>query len=472
MTSFLPVSESVLVSASEYDNVYQSASNTLKSASRVINAQTYQVSLPNMHLNTKQMIDLPTGQLLSTTVLVLKFTRAQIGITSLCLRPQWMYDAIEYVEYAFAGSERLLISGAHMLQKHLADCESGQKRESMMLLNGAAQLSGSAGAVIPPVDVVGYVNLYLPFSNMSSARCIPFDASLLSRPVRVSIKFAQSSSLFTVPVGQTLNALAPTQFAEAYIMCKTGLLKDEADSIRDLVGPMGNSQYTYGYIYPLGFESSEAVQHYPETGTQKASVRVTGFQNGSIGAIDLWLRLEGYEYGAGPTVVNTRNSVMNRNLSLKMRNIEILYAGQQIWTSPDEIDLMMALSEYPVNNTFGLTTFINDASLATNPPEDLSATSVWYHCQLTQFNETFFSNLVQNGINVTNNTIEIRFHTPELSEVFAVIPQWDGVVTAIANPTYKLLANINYQAGILIQKGAAQTTFAPPIPVLASTLSF
>jgi hypothetical protein len=470
MTSFLPVAESVLVSASEYDNVYQSASNTLKSASRVINAQTYQVSLPNMNLNTKQTLDLPTGQLLSTTVLVLKFTKAQIGIANLVLRPQWMYDAIEYVEYAFAGSERLVISGAHMLQKHLADCESGQKRISMMDLNGTPYLSG-ATAVVPAIDVIGYVNLYLPFSNMSSSRVIPFDASLLSRPVRISIKFASTSSLFCVQFGQTLNPLAPTAFTEAYIMVKTGLLKDEADSIRDLVGPMGSSQYSYGYQYPLAFESSEAVPHYPETGTQKASVRVTGFQNGSIGSIDLWLRLEGYVYGAG-VVVATRNSVMNRNLSMKMRNIEILYAGQQIWTSPDEIDLMMALSEYPVNNTFALTTFNNDSNLVTNPPEDISATSVWYHCQLTQFNETFFSNLLQNGINVTNNTIEIRFHTPELSEVFDIAPQWDGVITTVSAPTYKLMANINYQASILLQKGSAQTVFSPPIPVLASTLSF
>ena len=148
MTSFLPLAESVLVSASEYDNVYQSASNTLKSASRVVSSQTYQVNLPNLNLNTKQIIDLPQGLLLSTTVLCLKFTKAQIGITNLILRTMWMYDFIDYIEYAFAGSEKLVISGAHMLQKHLADCESGAKRESLMDLNGGYNASGNT-AVTP-----------------------------------------------------------------------------------------------------------------------------------------------------------------------------------------------------------------------------------------------------------------------------------------------------------------------------------
>jgi len=481
MTSFLPLAESVLVAASEFDTVYQSASNTLKSASRVVSAQTFRVDLANRDLGGTQMVDLPQGQLLSTTVLALKFTKEQIGIANLSLRDEWVYDAIEYIEYAFAGSEKLIISGAHMLQKHLADCESGAKRAAMMDLNGNTISSGSTPE-IPVVDVVGYLNLYLPFSNVSSSRVIPFDSGLISRPVRITIKFAQASSLFCVPVGQTLNALAPKFFASAYIMCKTALLKDEADSIKDLVGPMGSSQYSYGYIYPLGWESSETVGHYPASANTKASVRIQGFQNGSVGSIDLWLKLYGYNYtGTGvavSTAVTTRDSIMNRNLMLKMRNIEVLYAGQVIWASPDEIDIMFSLSEFNTANTFPINTGQNNFAV-TGTVVPTSTTSTFYHVQLSQFHESMFTNLVQSGTNFTNNTVEIRFNTPELSELPAIAPEItrtaasgnpvDAVITA---PTYKLFANLNYQASVLIAKGAASTVFAPPIPVLASTLSF
>ena len=256
-------------------------------------------------------------------------------------------------------------------------------------------------------------------------------------------------------------------------MVKSGLLKDDQDSIKDLVGPMGSSQYTYGYQYPLGWESSEIIQSYPASGTAKASVRIQGFQNGSVGSIDLWLRLNSYALGDSPTsVIQTEGTIMSKQLMLKMRNIEILYAGQVIWSSPDDTDLLFSLAEFPVNNAYSSTTYNNDAVTATNPPEVINTVNYFYHAQLSQFNETFFSNLVQSGVNLTNNSIEIRFNTPELSEVFDIIPTWDGTSSTVAIPTFKLYANINYQAGILVSKGAAQTTFAPPIPVLASTMSF
>ena len=132
----------------------------------------------------------------------------------------------------------------------------------------------------------------------------------------------------------------------------------------------------------------------------------------------------------------------------------------------------MSLSEYPVNNAFGLRTGKALSSAPTAAAGEKSSTSYWYHVQLSQFNETFFSNLVQSGVNLTNNTIEIRFNTPELSELTDILPQGDTDSEEATAATYRLHVNVNYQAAILTAKGAASTTFVPPIPVLSSTLSF
>ena len=113
MTSFLPVAESVLVAAAEYDNIYQSASNTLKSASRVVASQTYRIDVPTKNLGTTQTVDLPQGHLLSTTCLAMKFEKGDFAAGNVNLRHQWGFDCIDYIEYAFAGSvERAGARGA------------------------------------------------------------------------------------------------------------------------------------------------------------------------------------------------------------------------------------------------------------------------------------------------------------------------------------------------------------------------
>lgn len=475
MTSFLPVAESVLVAGQEYDNLYQSASNTMKSASRVVAAQTYRIDMPNKNMGATSVIDLPQGQLLSTTMLALKLDGAAGNwAAGVNVRESWGFDAIDYIEYAFAGSEKLVLSGQHMLQKHMADCESSGKRTAISDLSGA-KIKG-AGAVVEP-DPTAYVCLYLPFSNVNSSRVIPFDSSLLSRPVRITIRLAQREAFYAPAVpGDPVPAAAQSTFSDAYIMVKTGTLKDDGDSIRDMVGVMGSSQYTYGYMYPLQYTSSDEFGG-KTARTDKQSVRITGFQNGSVGSMDIWLELVEYNdalLGAG-TVRRCVNSLQNRQLMLKLRNLEVLYAGQQIWTSPDDTDLLMSLAEYPVNNAFGASSACNVVAGA-GVDDGLALTSYWYHVQLSQFNETFFSNLVQSGVNFTNNTVEIRFNTPFDSELQKVVPYLltgtrAGAAT-ISNPKYRLHANINYQAGILVAKGAAQTTFVPPVPVLSSTLSF
>lgn len=473
MTSFLPVAESVLVAAQEYDNLYQSASNTMKSASRVVSAQTYRIDLPSKNMGTTSVVDLPQGQMLSTVGMMFKLPKdAAYWASTTNLRQGWGFDAIDFIEYAFAGSEKLVLSGQHMLQKHMADCESSGKRSALISLAGEA-ITGAGVALSE--EPVAYINLYLPFSNVNSSRVIPFDSSLLSRPVRITIRLAQRASFYapTIPSAAIL-ASAASLFSDSYLLVKTGTLKDDADSIRDMVGMLGSSQYTYGYQYPLQFQSSEEFDG-KTSSSDKCSVRITGFQNGSVGSMDLWLELVQYNdaLAGGGTVRRCVDSLLNRYQMLKMKNIEVLYAGQQVWTSPDDMDLLMSLSEYPVNNAFD--TSVQRSVNSAAPVAGTASKSYWYHVQFSQFNETFFSNLVQSGVNFTNNTVEIRFNTPSAYEIEKVVPFLLVVPSSTAqtsNHKFRLHANINYQAGILVAKGAAQTVFTPPIPVLSSTLSF
>lgn len=475
MTAFIPVAESVGVAASEYETAYQSASNTLKAASRIVAAQTYVASLPSLQMGSRQILDLPMGQLLSTTVLVLKLDKTTLNAATYWnLRGNWGYDAIQWIQFEFGGSEKLLITGRHMLQKHLSDCESGSKRVSLVELGGEQKniTTTSAGYTEDPI---AYIPLYLPFSNVSSARVIPFDGNIINRPVRITVQFASYTDLFCVPPGQTLGAV-PRQFSTGYIQVKTAMMKDPADSIKDLVGMNGSSTYNYGYQFPLNFESSEEIGAKPDKGNP-ASVRLSSLQNGSISSISLWLELYAYtlnKVGQTEVKVYTNTSTLNRNYMPQMRDITVLYAGQIIHTSQDQIDRMFSLSEYPVDSSFTPKTAVADITNNTNTPTEVAGApkSFWYQVMLSQFNDTYFSNLIQTGVTITSNQLEVRFNTPPVEEILKYAPVTYGANSVISEPIFKLHANVNYQASIMVAKGEARTVFQPPVATLAGSVNF
>ena len=124
-----------------------------------------------------------------------------------------------------------------------------------------------------------------------------------------------------------------------------------------------------------------------------------------------------------------------------------------MWQSDDEVDALMALSEYSAGSGF-------DSVVGTTPEK-----SRWYHVQLSLQQESYFTNLIQHGANLVNNSIEVRFHTPELSEI--VVP----TAGTVAGATFRLYSNVNYQAAVRVAKGSAYLDFVPAIPLLQGTIS-
>ena len=470
MTAFLPPSANLDVNSQNFDNVYQSESNQLMSVVRVLTGQCAKISLPSKAFGTQTTIDLPQNMLLGHTTLNLVMNASNIPTTT-ALSQGWGYTTLEWMEYQFANSERLRIEGVHMFIKNIADVESGEKKNSVISLGGEIYNGGSA-AEIAGKKVEAYVSLYLPFSNMSSARVLPFDSQIISRPVQLTLQFRQAREIFTAnsaELGVPGGIQYPSQFDDAYVMCKTMVMIDgRSDSIAAQVSMGGGNKYTYGYIYPLAFtNSSDFLGVAPSENKGKISVKMERFLNGSLQSIDVFV--ERLSFDSTPTSRYNGFSAYNRLAKMaQISNAQLIFSGQCIWRSDNNSDKLMNLSEYPTTTDYE----INDWSVnRTYSPTAGYLTQTkncgWTHIQLSQLNERVFTNLTETGVVLVSNQVLLEFNTPELYQLSEDFES-DGVVAPDSQPLYRLHAVYNYTGGVRVADGSCNLVFQPPQQALPS----
>jgi len=465
MATFVPVADEVDVAFKLYDNAYQSTNNVKKSVTRVINNNNVKETLMNYNLDGNSSVDLPQNVLLSNVLLVMKFSKGDLPVGAV-MEKGWGYRAIRNIEFSYANSQILRYNGRNLLIKNLEDCETLGKRESLMELGGSPY-SGVRESVAG-AELVAAINIYLPHSNMSSDRCIPFDSSILDRPCRIKIEFNDAKTLFKKMGNDVI--VYPSGFKEAYVVVKSGLLYDgPSTSIRSKVGRGGGSKYSYGYIYPQSFSSGDVKQGVSVDQNSKVTFRLDDFLNGSLVSMNLWL--ERVTVG-GPDADGQRYLSTLPHTSqyyTPMTNLEITYASQAIYRADDTVSELINLTEYTVDGQFKVAMI---PLYLTNPvggAVTFPVTSKWTHVQIAQFNETYFSDLIQTGVQLVANQVMITFNTPTIEEVNATYGA-DVPDTAVAagQPFYRLHGNWNYQAAVRTGDGNTELLFGPVMKSLPS----
>lgn len=469
MASFIPVSDNIDVSNKLWDNAYMSSSNTMQSSVRVIHNNNVKETLSNFTLGGATSIDLPQNVLLTSTIITMKFRGNASDLPVLAsLQSGWGYRAIRYVEWTFANSQPLRYTGEALYIKNLADCESGEKRKSQLNIAGEAW-AGGASSVRPAAGVSASVNIYLPFSNLSASRNIPFDASILDRPVNVRIEFVRPEELFTYSAtnAAAVIPLLPKSYADSYLTQSTSLFVDGfSDSIRNEVGRGGMGKYSYGFIYPQVFVSGDIKQGVAASQNSKVSFRLDNFLNGSLQSMDLYLERVSLADDASATLQG--NVPYNKTQYYPMSNIELSYAGNVIYRADDKVSKLINLSQYTVDGDADTTGYVlSNITMPATGFVPVSTQSSWTHIQFSQFNETFFSNLIQSGVLLVANQVMITFNTPELDELVTI----NGGTPQATQPWYRLHANYNYQACIRTANGATEQLFNPPLRLIGSQVN-
>lgn len=474
MTSFLPLVQSVPVASSVWENVYMEESNMRKARTPVINSQVVKTDFNSKSFQGRGQIqvELPQGPLLSHAMICLKIDKGKLPQKAY-LRKGWGYRAIRNYEIRTGGQTNLRVYGRQLQVKALSDCETNEKRERMLELGGP-EYKGDP-ATVKGSDIVAYVHVYLPFSNLSAGKFLPYDSGILNKPISLHFEFEDAKNVFSYAAADagTVEPALPAQFKENYFMVQTALMAlGPGESIRPDVGPNGDAQYNYGWIYPSEFTSQEFTGH-PKSGNGTLqTVRLESFPNGSLQSIDLFL--ERTSLGISGTDVPIGDCANNEIVYETLRDVELRYGGQVIYRSDDDSNKLMALSEYTTANIVSVN-FPNMSNLTTAAAFSVSGrTASWVHIQLSQFNENngLFKNLLQDGVSAVNNMMEVRFHTPELDELsngldggspqpLGDVSVTDGPVIPQVQPQYRLHATYNYQVSMNTWKGFTDQMFLP-----------
>jgi hypothetical protein len=477
MTSYLPLVQSVPIAASVMENVYQETSNTRKSRTPVVNSQVVKDLFTSMNINgnSQTTIDLPQGPLLSHALVALEFSAATLNAIAAStkaayLSPAWGYDCIDYIQIKTGGNTQLRVYGRQLKIKALEDCETKEKRDALLALGGKEWLGGNVGTK----NYIAYVHVYLPWSNISASKYLPYDSGILTKPISLQFQFNSNLKIFSfsqVDASLIIPTL-PTQFDQAYFMIQTALMAlGPAESIRPAVGPNGEAQYNYGWIYPSPF-TSEQFQGVPQSSNTRKLIRLQDFQNGNIQSMTIYLErvsTGGNVISGGPSYPDAPFTSMAHNQTnyAPISNIEIKYGGQTIYRSDDLSNKLMALSEYTCTNDFDTSfpnlnnsTVASSAGFTTN-----SATASWVLVNFVQFREQYFKNLVQDGPSLVNNMCTIEFNTPELNDT--TISNGSGATgspptgTQLVQPQYILRANYNMLASVNTWRGYTDMMFLP-----------
>lgn len=471
MTSFMPIVSSVPIVVSEFENIYNEASNTRKSRTPVINSQVVKEDLTSKSLTSGGIstINLPQGPLLSHSMVVLKIAKEDLaalpkGVVN--LKKGWGYSCIKNYQIKPGGNTQLRIYGPQLLVKAMADCETASKRESVLQLGGEAY-DGDPATL--KHDLVAYVHVYLPWSNISASRYLPYDSGILTKPIQLQFELAPAREIFSYSAADraVVEPLLPKAWKDSYYMMQTALMAlGPGQSIRPAVGPNGDAQYNYGWIYPSSFVSAPFQGRSVSDGKGKINVRLEEFPNGNIQSIDLYLRR--VTAGIAGTDVPLSDCQTNNTIYEDISNAEVKYGSQVVYRSDDLSNKLMALSEYTSNNQFD-TSFPNISNLSYTGLEVAPniKTSSWLRVQFAQFNENHFRSLVQDSVTIVNNMLSIDLNTPELEDLSngdienLPLPIGDASGRPTAQPTYEIVASYNMLGSLNTWKGYTDFMWLP-----------
>jgi hypothetical protein len=248
---------------------------------------------------------------------------------------------------------------------------------------------------------------------------------------------------------------------------RKSVVETPSESIRPMVGPNGDSQYNYAWLYPGPF-LSDPFTGVPFSSNSRYLQRLDQFQNGNLQSMTIYL--ERLSLGTSGTDIMFSACPNNEAMYEDMSNIEVKYAGQVVFRSDDKSNKLMNLSETWIENEvdFSFPNMSNVAitgAITSNPRK-----AKWLLVNFVQMRESYFKNLVQDGPSVVNNMMTIEFNTPELSDLINGPVGGGGSPVALplatngvpqVQPLYRLHCNYNYLGSVNTYKGFTDFMFLP-----------
>ncbi len=396
---------------------YDSANMFVQERPTLVNNKFLQ-QFVSLGAGTNQLIFSP-DQGLSDVIVVIALKQEGVdGATygAFGLNRGWGYAMVDQIAVRYGGSSQYFWTGNQMLMENVVEMNDAVSRDTLYDLGGQACLGANplTGGNDFSAIQTAYVYINLPHNspNGDGAKPMPCPTELLRQPVLVQVTLKDPRTVFSGQSASPSVAGAFPQFqpiSEAYFQVKQVRMINSADLLTAHHDPASIS-----YTLPLKAfyqqENTVAV-----TSANPAQVNLTGFRNGSVRSIILWLTADN----------NTPNSasagaslLVNPNLWVAPQGITLSINGEIFYRSKYKSSLLLDLVSNRQPNRLACTAIASVAPVApaTNTTLEFvpgGYSSEYVKVDFSQVNDAVFgTSMLVAGKSITNSIVNLQFSPP------------------------------------------------------------
>jgi len=411
-------------------NLYQDDTNIRESAYRTLNRQNYSFgfgpvnmgsSAPSLNFNKDSIVNhvLVEFELPDLTALNIS--------NGMGLSEGWAWQLVRRYSMQYSGSQALEIDGRQNFIRCMAECESKEKRQSLIALGGN-RVYLEAG-VLKGADsdgkVRGAVLIYLPHSSVSGSKQIGYDCSQANSAPIIRLDLTSAEDLWTdlsIPgdTGAVSTDIVPAMRAlnGRFHVGETAMI-DSINSRRDKVGPMGNAQSLMFFAYPNNFSKNfEVAGRANAVGEVAVSntvpITIDSFLNGSLQYLLLFVeRLDGFDDSSGLTGGGATARPKKNPLNyVRLSDIKLTYGGgNTVYEAQTErICSLIDTVVNPLDSTYYYNALSRSGVADTVTVPTTPSGGYFYRIQISQFSELYkMFSLLQTGANMGSDILRLSF---------------------------------------------------------------
>jgi hypothetical protein len=285
--------QDVIRDGEKLDIYYYSKQNLFIQSRPTIRNNKFFQQLTSPNSGTSQFIFSP-DQGLTDVILVVKLNKqgeAGCDYTNFALSRGWMNSLLSNLAVRYGGSSQYFFNSSQVALQNAMDMQDAPSRDTLWRLAGDALMGNNPlnnGANDFAVNNYGYLYLNLPHNtpNGDGLKMSPLPSELLRQPILIQVNLNDSRTIFSSSSSATSYLMNAPVVSQAFFQCVQVRMVDSANLLTNEEDP---NKITY--VYPLKYFPQQLVSQSigVQTAGQNNNVNITGFRNGSVRSIILWL---------------------------------------------------------------------------------------------------------------------------------------------------------------------------------------
>jgi len=403
-----------------HDIYYYDSSNMFVQARPTLSNNKFQQQFVSPSNGVNQLIFSPDQGLTDVMCGFVLNTGAAVagGYVNYALPLGWGYALIDQVAVRYGGSSQYFWSGEQMLMENVIEMNDAVSRDALYKYGGQACMGVNPLApfnlsndFLQPQEAYVYINLPHNSPNSDGAKPNPLPSELLRQPVLVQVSLNDIRSIFSAntTAGATPIAVSPI-INKAYFQVKQVRMINSDDLLTAHHDPAKIS-----YTLPLKafYQQEYTISLQDQTAAPSNNVNLTGFRNGGVRSIVMWLTNDSETPNLSVTTGGAR--LYNPNKWYLPQNITLSINGEIFYTTTGAASLLFDLvcnKQPPELNvsSYSVSTVNPVGSLV---PSTGGVLSRYVKADFSQCHESVFgTNMLIGGKSITNSIVNLQFNVP------------------------------------------------------------